>query len=87
MANLKPPTEFPYEIRTAEEAAALGVAMHMVLRFDLDWVSRVFAGDTQLNWRTGPEVIRAELQDQWRHYMTDDERRRIMVIFMEERLK
>lgn len=87
MSNLKPPSEFPYEIRTEAEAAALGVAMHEVMHFEIDWVSRVFTGDTKLCYQTGPEVIRNEMRDMWKYSMSLDERRQIMAVFLRERLE
>lgn len=82
----KIPADFPYEIRTAEQADDIGLAIHQVLHFERDWVSRVFNGDSKLCYQTGPEVIMAELRSMWQFEMSDDERRRIMSIVAIARL-
>lgn len=84
---MKPPIEFPYEVGNVEQADVIGYALHKVMHFDVDWVRRVYTGDTKLCYQTGPAVILNELRGLWRDYMTIDERRQIMVIVTTERLK
>lgn len=82
---MKPPSEFPYEIRTAEDARIIGEALTAV-HFDPGWAPRVFAGDPSFNRNTGPAVLREELRSMWQQWSLD-ERRQIMTIFTTERLK
>lgn len=72
-------------VENEAQAIALGAALAKVLRFDKDWVLKVFRGNVN-TYQTGPEVLNRELQSMWTDTLVDDERERILAEYMVVRL-
>lgn len=74
------------EIETLAQAEAIGEALHDVLLFTPSWAPRVFSGDPTLTFQTGPAALNNELESMWNNYLSDAEKKAILVKYVEYRL-
>lgn len=79
------PERFP-DIDTMAKAVALGPILGQVLHYDAGWAERVYQGTNNTYGSSGPDALNKELQSQWSHYWTPDEKRRIFVLYIAARL-
>lgn len=79
------PERFP-DIDTMAKAVALGPILGQVLHYDAGWAERVYQGANNTYGSSGPDALNKELQSQWSHYWTPDEKRRIFVLYIAARL-